>query len=91
MSPSQEPAGHKVGPREALEQQIRTFFGGVAANPREKQLCDRCAKEMEWMDTTFSLYGTDSAWRVRVPLCDCQLEGRLIDADEGDAIEGLAS
>jgi hypothetical protein len=91
MSSPKEPAGREVESPKALVQQIEQFFGGVAGNLREKQLCNRCGKEMGWMDTTFSLYGTDSVWRVRVPVCGCKVEGRAPESDEGSAIERLAS
>jgi hypothetical protein len=63
--------------REAsLEIAIKLFLNDVASRPAERQTCSRCGKEMEHLETTFVLFGTDSCWNVLLPICHCELNGR---------------
>jgi hypothetical protein len=60
----------------SLEVAIKLFLDDVASRPAERQTCSCCGNEMEYLETTLMLFGTDSSWNVRVPICRCELNGR---------------
>jgi len=60
--------------RSGLRQQIESFFKSAAAQSTQPHLCSRCGAELRYIDTTFSLLGTSSAWNIKVPTCGCTVE-----------------
>lgn len=64
---------HSTKPQQhsELKQQIKEFLESVATQSQQPHQCSRCGAEMKYVDTTFSLLGTSSAWNIKVPLCDC--------------------
>jgi hypothetical protein len=62
---------------DALQREIQDFFDEVSLQTSERQVCPNCGKEMEYLETTFLWYGTDSTWDVHLPICPCQLSGHL--------------
>jgi len=52
--------------------EIENFFEKVSALAKVPQVCSICGREMKYFDATFFLYGTESSWELRVPVCDCQ-------------------
>ena len=51
---------------------IQAFFDAVASRPDARYTCTLCGREMKYLDATFLLYGTDSSWQIRLPICDCK-------------------
>src|SRR5215469_4422013 len=64
---------HQTKPqqRSELKQQIENFLKSAATQSNKLHLCSRCGAEMKYIDTTFSLLGTASAWNIKVPFCSC--------------------
>lgn len=72
-SPITEDCSHPTTPqqRSELKQQIENFLTSAATESNKRRLCSRCGAEMTYIDTTFSLMGTNSAWNIKVPFCNC--------------------
>jgi hypothetical protein len=58
----------KAGP----SPEIQDFFDKASKVADVPQFCTVCGREMKYFDATFFLYGTESSWKLRVPVCDCQ-------------------
>src|SRR5215471_16786601 len=73
--------------RSGLRQQIENFLKSAAAQTSQPHLCSRCGAEMRYIDTTFSLLGTSSAWNIKVPTCGCTVEnGTSIGSKQTDQV-----
>jgi|SRR5690349_7483642 len=87
FSPSRtvENLSHSTEQQQRLElkQQIGKFLESAATQSSQPHRCSRCGAEMTYLDTTFSLLGTSSAWNIKVPVCGCTAEssGRSSSGD----------
>lgn len=72
-SPISDNCSHPTKPqqRSELKQQIENFLTSAATESSKRHLCSKCGAEMTYIDTTFSLMGTNSAWNIKVPFCSC--------------------
>src|SRR5215831_1708323 len=80
--PENYPHSTKSQQRSELKQQIEKFLKSAAAESNERHLCSRCGAEMKSIDTTFSLLGTNSTWKIKVPLCRCTAEDTARNSDD---------
>ena len=64
--------------RSELKQEIENFLKSAAA-----QSNPRCGADMKFINTTFSLLGTGSAWNIKVPMCGCAVENAAEGASAG--------
>jgi hypothetical protein len=60
-----------VEDQHSLRIAIDEFFNKAALCSTTPQLCKNCGQEMNYLQSTFFLYGTDSSWTVRIPACEC--------------------
>jgi hypothetical protein len=91
-----ENSSHQTKPqqRSELKQQIENFLKSAATQSSQSHHCSRCGAEMKkYVDMTFSLMGTSSAWNIKVPVCGCTAEnsGRSSSGDTGENLLGAAS
>jgi len=56
--------------QQKIVEALEDFFT-VESLSDEPPYCSRCGAAMQYRDATFWLYGTDSAWNLRVPMCAC--------------------
>lgn len=72
-SRTRENSSHSTGAQQhsELKQQIKKFLESAAIQSQQPHQCSRCGAEMKYIDTTFSLLGTSSAWNIKVPVCGC--------------------
>ena len=57
-----------------LKQAIKNFLCAASRKKASTDVCPRCGRQMEYVDSVFSLYGADDAWNVRLPVCRCTTE-----------------
>lgn len=69
--------------RSELKQEIENFLKSAAAQSNQRHLCSRCGADMKFINTTFSLLGTGSAWNIKVPMCGCAVENAAEGASAG--------
>jgi hypothetical protein len=72
---SLQPSPNYMEPANKIVQQkiadaLEDFFSGESLRG-EPERCSRCGAAMQYRTATFWLYGTDSAWNMRVPTCTC--------------------
>ena len=66
------PMGHSLrSEREQIIASLTALFTSHSLRPERRDVCVRCGKAIQYLDVTFSLYETDSAWSVRLPFCTC--------------------
>ena len=58
--------------KELFRREIHDFLDQIASCPDSPRMCPICGREMKYRDATFVLYGTESSWKIRVPVCDCE-------------------
>ena len=56
--------------KELFRREIHDFLDQIASRPDSPRMCPICGREMKYLDATFVLYGTESSWKIRVPVCD---------------------
>ena len=54
-----------------LKQDIKNFLKATANSKASQRVCPRCGEWMGYVDTDFSIYGEDSHFRIRLPVCSC--------------------
>jgi len=54
-----------------LKQEIKNFLKATANSQAGRRVCPLCGEWMDYVDTDFSIYGEDSHFRVRLPVCSC--------------------
>lgn len=54
-----------------VRQQILDFFSARSASSLQPTRCPRCGQPMQYLDATFSVYGAEKQWNVRLPVCPC--------------------
>ena len=59
--------------RDDLRKAIEEFLAAASSSVPRHARCPRCGAEMQYVDTTFQLYGAEPQWEVRVPYCCCTL------------------
>lgn len=59
--------------RTELKTSIQEFLAEVSSSVPPDSKCPRCGAQLQYVETTFRLYGVESQWRVRVPVCQCML------------------
>ena len=65
--------GHSLrSEREQIVASLRELFTSQSLRPERRDVCVRCGTAMQYLDATFWLYETDSAWSVRPPFCICE-------------------
>src|SRR3954452_588617 len=57
--------------RVRLKEEITEFLATASSTRAQGSACPHCGREMQYVDTTFSLYGGGSTWQVRLPVCSC--------------------
>jgi hypothetical protein len=57
--------------RAILKQAIKNFLLEASSTPPHCELCRRCGEPLEYVETTFWLYGEHCPFRVRLPVCRC--------------------
>lgn len=87
------PPSTKTPQHSGLKQQIQKFLESAATQPNQPRRCSRCGAEMKYVETTFSLMGTSSAWNIKLPVCGCTVENsdRSSTDDIGKSLPGAAS
>jgi hypothetical protein len=66
---------HQFEIDQSLRSAVKTFFDKVSLCPPQPRRCLRCGQEMQYLNASFSLSGTDCIWQVNLPVCPCELEG----------------
>ena len=65
--------GHSLrSEREQIVASLRELFTSQSLRPERRDVCVRCGTAMQYLDATFWLYETDSAWSVHLPFCACE-------------------
>jgi hypothetical protein len=61
----------RVAPRHSVNfpNSIEESLHRLSIAPREKLHCPECASVMRNEETTFTLFGTEKAWNVSLPVC----------------------
>ncbi len=57
-------------PESKLRQALSDFLARASLQPRDL-ICPQCGQKMEYVTTTFSLYGSETSWQIRLPVCAC--------------------
>ena len=57
---------------ESLRLEIEDFFDQAASRRNIPYVCAACGKKMKYLNATFLLYGTESSWEIRLPVCGCK-------------------
>jgi len=78
LSPATESQHHSE-----LKQQIKNFLESAAAKSNQRQLCARCGALMTYIDMSFSLMGTNSTWKIKLPLCGCTAPDAERNSNDG--------
>jgi hypothetical protein len=65
---------HQFEIDQSLGSAVKTFFDKVSLCPPQPRRCLRCGQEMQYLNASFSLSGTDNTWQVLLPVCPCELE-----------------
>ena len=67
------PMGYSLqSKREQIVASLRALVTSQSLRPERQNVCVRCGMPMQYLDATFWLYGTSSAWSVRLPFCTCE-------------------
>jgi hypothetical protein len=70
--PRSNPSMQSSDSRKAVVRQaIRELMDELSSYPSEPLFCKCCGERMRYIETTFSLYGTEREWKVAVPACAC--------------------
>ena len=65
--------GHSLSSdREQIVASLTELFTSESRRSEGRDVCLRCGTAMHYLDATFWLYETDSAWSVRLPFCACE-------------------
>ena len=65
--------GHSLqSERKQIVASLIAFLTSQSLRPEPRDVCARCGTAMQYLDATFWLYETDSAWSVRLPFCICE-------------------
>ena len=54
-----------------LKEALKDFLKAAADTQPHEQLCPLCGQQMAYVDTNFLIYGEDSSWSIRLPVCSC--------------------
>src|SRR5579884_4193823 len=65
--------------RAELRDAISKFLAAAGCKSPGQSICPRCGAEMQYIDTTFQVYGAESKWHVRLPYFPCQLGASQIE------------
>jgi len=65
---------HQVEIDQSLRSAVKTLFDKVSLCPPQPRRCLRCGQEMQYLNASFSLSGTDCTWQLHLPVCPCELE-----------------
>ncbi len=57
-----------------LRPAIKDFLDKLSVQPQSRRMCARCGAVMQYVECTFWLSGTDSAWNLKLPVCACDWE-----------------
>jgi hypothetical protein len=60
--------------KEVIRRAIHELMDDLSSYPSEAHFCKSCGERMRYIETTFSLYGTERAWNVAVPACACAIK-----------------
>src|SRR5215469_12814516 len=76
--------------RDQLRGAIQELLRATSLNP-QRRICPHCGREMQHIDATCSLYGSETQWKVQLPVCSCSVSVRAdVQADfarQADAAE----
>ena len=65
--------GHSLSSdRKQIVASLTELFTSKSLSSERRDVCLRCGTAMQYLDATFWLYETDSAWCVRLPFCTCE-------------------
>jgi hypothetical protein len=60
-----------------LPNSLEEFLHRQSVAPREKLHCPECGSVMQNAETSFTLFGTEKAWNLTLPVClDCDPKSR---------------
>jgi len=65
---------HQFEIEQSLRSAVKTLFDKVSLCPPQPRWCLRCGQEMQYLNASLSLSGTDCTWQVNLPVCPCELE-----------------
>jgi hypothetical protein len=65
--------------KEKLVESIRAFLTEMSLRAAHPRCCLQCGAVMQHLDVTIWLYGTDSGWNLRLPICPCRIESNPDD------------
>src|SRR5215469_6177355 len=59
--------------RSHLKQAIKEFLTEASSSLRQPSKCPRCGRAMQHLNATFSIYGSDTRWKIALPVCPCSI------------------
>lgn len=68
------PASHQpvnTKRRKATRQAAKDLLLELQSRPLGNEVCLRCGQRVQYIDTTFWLYGDEGTFHIRVPECHC--------------------
>jgi len=57
--------------RSELKEAIKDFLAEAASTPLHGEVCPRCGRKPECIETIFWLYDDEDAFGIRLPVCSC--------------------
>lgn len=70
--------------RDQLRHSILEFLRATSSKP-PSGFCSRCGQKMQHIAATFSLYGSDTQWKVQLPVCSCSHTRVSESVEQGNA------
>jgi hypothetical protein len=64
-------SGSYSGGRNTLKREIREVLLTASTSPSHLDVCPRCTRPLQYVETTFWLYGDEESYRVSLPVCSC--------------------
>ncbi len=59
--------------QKSIKEEIKDLLLQVGRT-RLDELCPRCGRQMEYVDTAVWFYGDDETFRIRLPACHCAVK-----------------